>query len=177
MSLRQLAGEIRARVTVWWYVRQQLRGNPGWPGTQKGLPGTVEKAIAGLWEVFDEAPERLTAAQSSLMHAWVADGLIANGGMLALVDSLGERGPTVVQGFRDLGVPAYADAVALALELFPTAGAPEPADRLAVADAWASGGPEEAELGRLEEISFSFADVLPIKAAAFVADHPGDFAA
>jgi len=175
MSLRALASELRAHVTVWWHVRQQLRGNPGWPFPQSGLPGVVEDAIAGLWDTFNDAPERLTPAQSSLMHAWSADGLIGNGGMLALVDSLGDRGVEVVQGFRALGLPAYADAVSSALALFPRAGEDEPDARLAVAEGWAPGGPEEDELERLETITFSFADVLPIKAAAFVADHPVDF--
>ena len=177
MSLMQLARDVRAHVTVWWQVRQQLRGNSGGPFSPRGLPGVVGDAIAGLWDDFDDAPERLTPAQSSLQHAWAADGLIGNGGMLAVVESLGDRGPAVVQGFRALDLPAYGDAVARALDLFPRAGDTDPADRLAVAEEWAAGGPEEAELERLEEVTYSFADVLPIKAAAFMADHPADFPA
>ena len=109
------------------------------------------------------------------MHAWAADGLIGNGGMLALVESMGDRGPAIVQGFRALDLPEYAEAVARALEFFPDAGAADPDDRLAVTAEWSPGGTEEAELERLEALTYSFADALPIKAVRFMEAHPADF--
>ena len=40
---------------------------------------------------------------------------------------------------------------------------------------WPPGGVQEAELQRLEALTYSFADALPIKAVQFVTDHPADF--
>ena len=157
---RELVDEARSRVSVWWYIQQQKRAHPGWPRILRGPVGSVQGALDGHWDDFNDAPERLTAPQSALMHAWAADGLIGNGGMAALVESMGDRGPAIVQGFRALDLPEYAEAVDRALEVI--AG-------------WPPGGAEEAELERLETVTYSFADALPIKAVRFIEAHPADF--
>jgi hypothetical protein len=107
----------------------------------------------------------------------VPDGIINNGGLPALVETLGDRGPAVAAAFAVLGLPGRAEVVLRTLELYPTAGAPSPDERLSAWDTWTAGGPEETELARLESRYFSLdaTEALATAGARFLRAHPADF--
>lgn len=175
---RGLLDEARSRISVAWHVWWQEQVPPGWPGLPRNSDaGIVEKAIGGLWDEFNDSPDRLTGPQATLMHAWVASRLISDGGLPALVETLGDRGATVADAFAALGLPGRADVVLRMLELYPTAGAPSADERLSAWDNWTAGGPEETELARLERsyVALSATEAVPAAGARFVRAHPADF--
>jgi hypothetical protein len=177
---RDLVDEARSRVSVAWHVWRQENTYPGWPGIPRASDAMiVGAAIAGLEDDFRDAPHRLTGPQATLMYAWVADGTIADGGLPALVETLGDRGAAVADAFAALGLPGRADVVRRTLELYPTAGATSPDERLSAWDTWAAAGPEETELERLESRyrSLSATEAVDAAGARFVTDHPADFPA
>jgi hypothetical protein len=175
MSVRRLWDVVHARASVWWYVRQQQRATPGWPRIGTGQVGYVQRSLDPLWTTFDAYPHRLSPAQSTVLHVWAADGLIGNGGMRSLIESMGDRGPEVVRALWSLGLEAYAAAVSRTLELFPTAAAATPDERLSAEDAWTEGGPEHQELDRLEEIAWSQGDLVLPALVGMIREHPQDF--
>ena len=131
MVWRELLDEARSRVTVSWHVWKQEHLYPGWPGLPRDSDARiVEKAIDGLWDGFHESPDRLTGPQATLMHAWVADATIKDGGLPALVEILGDRGAAVADAFAALGPPGRADVLLRTLALYPSAGAPSADERL-----------------------------------------------
>jgi hypothetical protein len=103
--------------------------------------------------------------------------MIADGGLPALVETLGDRGAAVADAFAALGLPGRADVVLRTLDLYPTAGASSADERLSAWDTWTAAGPEETELERLESRWFSLSATEAVDAAGarFVTDHPADF--
>jgi hypothetical protein len=65
------------------------------------------------------------------------------------------------------------------LELYPTAGAASPDERLSAWDTWTAAGPEETELERLENryAALRASEAVDAAGARFVAAHPADFPA
>lgn len=177
---RDLLDDARSRVSVAWHVWKQEHAYPGWPGIPRDSDTViVEKAIAGLWDDFHDSPHRLSRPQATLMHAWVAHRAITDGGLPALVEGLGDRGAAVADAFGALGLRGRADVVLRTLELYPTAGAPSPDERLSAWDTWVAAGPEETELALLESrwSALSTTEAVDAAGARFVTDHPADFPA
>lgn len=140
---------------------------------------TVQAAVQPLWTAYFEEPDRLTPAQSALVHVWATLGMVDNGGLVHFVDTTGDRGTAVVAGFRALGLDDYADIIERTLRLYPAASAGDPDERLRAQDAWEEGGAEETELNALDDqaIRFSHSRQVERAAAAFVRAHPDDFPA
>jgi hypothetical protein len=140
---------------------------------------TVEDALRPLWDTYFSAPDRLTPAQSAVMHAWVTHGMVGNGGLPHFIETTGDRGSAVVEAFHRLGLDDYADVIQRTLRLYPTAAADDPDERLSAHDAWADGGAEDSELDVLDERAeqIGASGRLQQAAAAFVRAHPSDFPA
>jgi hypothetical protein len=175
VSWRHLPELLRARASAWRYVRRQQRAEPAGAGVHTGWSEFVEDAIEWLWDAFDSTPERLTPAQSAVLHVWAAHDLIGSAGLLGFVVSMGDRAPEVARGYRTLDLPDCSTAVEATLALFPGTGAGDPTARLAAHDSWSEEGPEKAALSRLEAIVWSHDAHVVAAAARFIREHPDDF--
>ena len=89
----------------------------------------VEGHLSRLW-----GHERadLRHEQAVALLVWSATGLIENGGFAALVEALGSEAADVADGFRDVGLPRRAGAVAAGLALFPRYADADPDVRLSL---------------------------------------------
>ncbi len=77
---------------------------------------TVEAAVQPLWDTYFHEPDRLTPAQSALLHVWVTHGMVDNGGLPHFIETTGDRGSAVI-GDRTL----FASAPRAGLTMDPVA--------------------------------------------------------
>lgn len=103
--------------------------------------------------------------------------MVDNGGLPHFIETTGDRGDAVVQGFRSLGLDDYARVIERTLRLYPTASGGDPDERLSAHESWEDGGVEDTELNELDAQASRISASRQVErtAAAFVREHADDF--
>jgi hypothetical protein len=132
----------------------------------------VESALRHLW---DQDSEALLPEQATVLLVWPASGFLDNGGILSLVECLGDQSEAVVAAFVEVGLPRRAAAVAAGLALFPRRSHSDHDVRLSLPVLWRLGA--DARIDRADERWFSLEDDEPVDAAvaSYVRAHPNSF--